>query len=77
MNLKLYPNPATDLLHVQLTGVAINNKLLISIMNVNGKLVFQKENSSKEISIPLDRLNKNYQLIIQQGNKLIISLFKH
>ena len=71
-NLKLYPNPATDLLHIQLTGVALNNKLLISIMNVNGKLVIQKEvDSSKEISIPINRLNKgNYQLIIQQGNKL-------
>ena len=71
-NLKLYPNPATDLLHIQLTGVALNNKLQISIMNVNGKLVIQKEvDSSKEISIPINRLNKgNYQLIIQQGNKL-------
>ena len=41
-------------------------------MNVNGKLVFQKEvDSSKKISIPLNRLNKgNYQLIIQQGNTL-------
>ena len=71
-NIKMYPNPVTDLLHVQLTGIALNNKLLISIMNVNGKLVFQKEvDSSKEISIPLNRLSKgNYQLIIQQGNKL-------
>ena len=71
-NIKMYPNPVTDLLHVQLTGIALNNKLLISIMNVNGKLIFQKEvDSSKEISIPLNRLSKgNYQLIIQQGNKL-------
>ena len=68
----MYPNPATDLLHVQLTGIALNNELLISIMDVNGKLVFQKEmDSSKQISIPLNRISKgNYQLIIQQGNQL-------
>ena len=43
-----------------------------AIMNVNGKLVFQKEvDSSKEISIPINPLSKgSYQLIIQQGNKL-------
>ena len=41
-------------------------------MDVNGKLVFQKEmDSSKQISIPLNRISKgNYQLIIQQGNQL-------
>ena len=71
-NLKLYPNPATDLIHVQLTGITLNNKLLISIMDAKGKLVFQKEiDSSYEISIPLNRLTKgNYQLIIQQNNKI-------
>ena len=71
-NLNMYPNPASDLIHVQLTGITLNEKLLISIMDANGKLVIQKEmDSNNEISIPLNRLSKgNYQLIVQQGNKI-------
>ena len=79
-NLKLYPNPATDLIHIKLTDITLNSKLLISIMDINGKLIFQKEmNSSNEISLPVNQLRKgNYQLIVQQHNKLDYKAFlKH
>ena len=71
-NIKLYPNPAIDIVHVQLSDITLNEKLVISLMDANGKLVIQKEmDPNNELSIPLHNLSKgHYQFIVQQGHKI-------
>ena len=71
-DLHLYPNPTSDEIHIQMSNNEINYDYKVSIMDGNGKIVYQENmRILNEISIPISQFdNGNYHLILQQDNLL-------
>jgi len=66
----LFPNPATDLVNVNID--MDNNWEIITISDINGEIVFSREiNQAGEISISIDDLNAGMYLIMLQSKENI------
>jgi len=78
-NLKLFPNPVIDLLNIQFESANEEN-VLIQIMNVQGKILYQQRLTNQtginNLSIPLESFQKGLYLCqLIHGNKLEINKF--
>jgi len=78
-NLKLFPNPIMDLLNIQFESANEGN-VLIQIINVQGKILFQQRFTNQtginNLSIPLESFQKGLYLCqLIHGNKLEINKF--
>ena len=66
-DLKIWPNPVSDVLHLKSEQEAIER---IQILDTNGKLVYQEENETTSSSIDLSRISKGiYYLTYVMDNK--------
>ena len=78
--LLVYPNPATDILNVNLNG-AVGAKANISIFDITGKMVksldqFAMSGSEQQVSIPVAELPLgNYILVATIGSKQEVAKF--
>jgi hypothetical protein len=74
----IFPNPATDLITLNLNGFEQNNELLtITITNELGQVVFnQKEAYTNQINLSTDALSKGvYSISISNGKQQNVSKF--
>lgn len=79
-NLKLFPNPVIDLLNIQFKSANEEN-VLIQIMNVQGKILYQQRFTNQtginNLSIPLASFQKGLYLCqLIYGVKLEINKFE-
>lgn len=75
-NLKLYPNPVADKLNIEFdAGIALPNEYKIEILDMQGRIIFEKSNLSAfnkiadTIEFP-DVASGNYILKLKYGNKV-------
>jgi hypothetical protein len=60
--IKIYPNPAKDVLHIDLNTIS-SNKLNIQLFTALGQKVFEKDVISSEVSIPISSLSNGIYLV--------------
>lgn len=58
--LALYPNPATESINLQLTGIQIRE---VRISDINGRVLYTKNTGSEIISIPVEQLRPGVYLV--------------
>jgi len=65
IQLKAYPNPATDFLHLNLAPFTHNGETLIRIVNSSGQVVFNDKIAimKSEYSVPVSKLSKGLYII--------------
>lgn len=69
-SLKLYPNPATDVMHLTIADVTVNDAGTVSITDAAGRLVRQLSFHGNAITVPTASLPTGvYHLQYQSGNK--------
>ncbi len=78
--LKLYPNPASDFIVLQLPSVSVNSACRLEIYTMNGKKLISQEyeriKSSDEIRVNISELNSgNYIAKLSVGNKNYNEIF--
>jgi hypothetical protein len=55
-NISIFPNPATDNLTI-INTAKTTDKMIVSIVDMNGKLMFKKENAVSDLSIDVSTLS--------------------
>jgi hypothetical protein len=76
--LKIYPNPASEYIYIDLTSKNIKS-MLVEIYNMEGKLVYNKkyESLSGPSQISLNGLNSNqYILRVSESSGKVLQTFK-
>ncbi|GAB4027277.1 metallophosphoesterase [Spirosoma gilvum] len=72
--LKVYPNPAHDIVHVELT-IAQKKEISVTLVDGNGRSVLQKQfapTSSLSESLPMPHAHGTYLLKVQVGNGTLV-----
>lgn len=68
VNMKIYPNPATDFVNIQLNHM-VHQSSLIKIIDVSGKTVFTQAAASAVMQIPVQQLPDGlYTIMMTDGN---------
>ncbi|MFT4060857.1 MAG: peptide-N-glycosidase F-related protein [Edaphocola sp.] len=63
---KVYPNPATDVINLDIDGATLSEPASISLVNVLGQVVYATTSSGKHIAIDVSKLaNGTYSLVYQ------------
>lgn len=75
--LSVFPNPAIDFINIKLSGIKVN-ETTISLMDITGKVILQKEINVNNTKIDISTFNKGvYLLKLQQdGQSLIKKIIK-
>ena len=60
----IYPNPASDVLHV---SIADAGEALITLVNLTGSIVYQQKTSQPITSVPVESLAKGYYILTIQA----------
>lgn len=58
---KLYPNPASELVHLDLTE--LNGNYVIQVVDLSGRVVYEKKNVSGEVTIPVSSIQSGYYVV--------------
>lgn len=74
--IKIYPNPATEVLYVQ-AKKGLQKPYRVDMYDMTGKLILQQENSNDHFPVRLDRLSKGiYVFKLYSGNGVLVTTEK-
>ena len=72
-NITLYPNPINSVLEIQLNELNFENQIILEVLTINGKKIFQKNLTNKKVRIDLSQLSTGiYLLKISDSNSSIV-----
>jgi hypothetical protein len=75
--LRIYPNPATELLTLELKGFSSNNPIAVNIFSINGQLVYSKVSmGDTTMSLPIEKLFKSGIYFIRVQNNSNVTTHK-
>jgi hypothetical protein len=75
--LKVYPNPFKEILKVEMTTEILNEEISLTIINILGDIIFQKQNitlnKDKALELNLSELNAGFYMIIIQNRNMVLN----
>lgn len=74
-NIEMYPNPASDHLHIRFTG-RLKEKLILNIRDITGRLVFNLLTQENELDIDISNLKEGIYMVdlLCKGNRKVYKI---
>jgi len=70
---KIFPNPARDIINIQVNPLLVSNSMMVQLYDVTGKLVFNQSINTNNTSIAIDALADGVYWIQWSDNHSIIT----
>jgi uncharacterized repeat protein (TIGR01451 family) len=67
-NFSIYPNPAQNELHIDLKDATITSNMNVTITNMNGQIIYSKNNLNQHASVNIESLNTGIYFLRIQSN---------
>jgi hypothetical protein len=76
VTLKLYPNPANDNVNIKVEGLLSNEKTIIEVVDIYGKVIYSNSINNINLSIDLSNISSGIYFVLVRNQKQIIKTEK-
>jgi hypothetical protein len=72
----LYPNPANDNVNIKVEGLLSNEKTIIEVVDIYGKVIYSNSINNINLSIDLSNISSGIYFVLVRNQKQIIKTEK-